>query len=144
MLYQMETIKEIGMFFLPCDGNYKAPQVAVKDIALQAVKWLTDSFWNGVSGVGVHGAADISYNEITETLSNVLQKPIFFQNVPKDRYIQTLVGIGSTQAFANELVNRYDAIQQGLFKAEPRTSETTTPTNFASWAEEVFLPIYQH
>ena len=91
----------------------------------------------------MQGAADISYNEIAETLSNVLQKPVRFQNVPKERYIQTLVSIGSTQAFATELVNMYDAIQQDLFKAEPRTSETTTPTTFASWAEEVFLPIYQ-
>jgi len=143
ILHQIEAIKEMGMFFLPFDGNYKAPQVAVKDITQQAVKWLSDTSWKGVSGVGVHGAADISYNEIADTLSKVLQKPIRFQNVPKERYIQTLVSIGSTPAFATELVNMYDAIQMGLFKAEPRTGETTTPTTFESWAEEIFFPIYQ-
>lgn len=143
LLYQMEAIQEMGMFFLPFDGDYKAPQVAVKDIAQQAVKWLTDTSWKGVSGIGVQGAADISYNEMAETLSNVLQKPVRFQNVPKERYIQTLISIGSTEAFAQALVNMYDAIQQGVFKAEPRTSETTTPTSFASWAEAVFLPDYQ-
>jgi uncharacterized protein YbjT (DUF2867 family) len=143
MLYQMEAIKDLGMFFLPFDGDYKAPQVAVRDIAEQAVRWLTDKSWHGVSGVAVQGAADISYNEMAETLTAVLQKPVRFQNVPKDRYIETLVSIGSTEAFANELVHMYEAIEQGLFKEDPRTAETTTPTTFARWAEEVFLPIYQ-
>lgn len=142
MLYQLETIRQMGMFFLPFDGNYKAPQVAVKDIAQQAVKWLSDKAWSGAGGVAVQGATDISYNEIADTLSNILQKQVRFQNVPKELYIQTLVSIGSTKVFATGLVNMYDAIQQDLFKAESRTAETTTPTTFASWANEVFLPIY--
>jgi len=143
MLWQADTIKETGMFFFPFDGNYKAPQVASKDIATAACHWLTDTTWSGVKSQALHGPADISYNEIAEILSDTLNKSVRFQQVPRQGYIETLLAIGGTQSFANALVEMYEAIQQDLFKKEPRTPETTTATSFAQWAKDVFLPAYE-
>lgn len=143
MLWQADTIKETGMFFFPFDGNYKAPQVASKDISSAACHWLTDTTWSGVKSQAIHGPADICYNDIAQILSETLSRTVRFQPVPRQGYIETLLAIGGTQAFADALVDMYDAIQQDLFKAEPRTAETTTATSFAQWAKDVFLPAYQ-
>ncbi len=143
LLYQIEPIHQIGMFFLPFDGDFKAPQVAVNDIAAEAVKWLSDKNWSGVSGVSIISADSISYNEISQTLSELLNKPIRFQQVTVERYIQTLLGIGSTPSFADSLVKMYDAIQEGMFKDDLNIKQTTQGIPFREWANTVFLKHYE-
>jgi hypothetical protein len=47
---------------------------------------------------------------------------------------------GSSAAFAESLVDMFAEVGQGLYKAEPRTPETTTPSTFRQWCEEVLRP----
>ncbi|MBC7798406.1 MAG: NAD(P)H-binding protein [Pyrinomonadaceae bacterium] len=140
LLYQIEPITRAGMFFMPMSGDYKAPQVAAQDIADVAVKWLMDKSWNDTKGVGVHGAENISYNEIAAAMSLAMNKTIRFQQVTRHDYIKTLLGIGSSEAFANALTDMFEAIPQGLYEMEKRTSETTTATSIHDWLEHSFLP----
>jgi len=135
-LYQIAPLKNMGMFFLPIDGNYKMPQVAVKDIASKAVGFLTDTTWTGVDGIAVQGPADISHNEIAEQLSELIGKPIRFQEVSKEDYVKTLLGHHSTEAFANSLTDMFVAIENGLYDSEQRTDTTTTPTTIKEWMSE--------
>lgn len=141
LLWQLAPIKNIGMFFLPLPGEYKSPQVAAKDIAEVAVNWLTNKNWIGVEGIGVHGAENISHNQIAEYLSEALNKTVRFQQVPREKYVETLLGHDSTIEFSNSLTDMFEAIPKGLYDAEPRTNATTTETTIQEWIKNVFVPI---
>ncbi|WP_042723163.1 NAD(P)H-binding protein [Flavobacterium sp. B17] len=127
LLYQMASLKKRGMFFLPIDGNYKMPQVAVKDIASKAAEFLINKTWTGVEGYAIHGPEDISYNDIAIQLSELTGKPIRFQQVSNKDYITTLLEKHYTsEAFAVSLTEMLTAIGNGLYDSEQRTDRTKT------------------
>ncbi|WP_027387786.1 NmrA family NAD(P)-binding protein [Chryseobacterium gregarium] len=137
LLYQIGSLKKTGMFSLPIDGNYKSPQIAVKDIASKAAEFLIDKTWTGVEGFAVQGPEDISYNEIALQMSELTGKPIRFQQVSKKDYIKTLLGEHHTsEAFANSLTEMLTAIGNGLYDTETRTETTATPTTIKEWMIE--------
>ncbi|MBF4515865.1 NAD(P)H-binding protein [Flavobacterium sp. ANB] len=137
LLYQIASLKKMGMFFLPIDGNYKIPQVAVKDIATKAVEFLIDKTWTGVEGFAVHGPANISYNDIALQMSELTGKHIRFEQVSKKDYVKSLLDHHSTtEAFANSLTDMLTVIGNGLYDTEPRTEATTTPTTIKEWMSE--------
>ena len=137
LLYQKTSLKETGTFSLPMDGNYRSPQIAVKDIASKAVEFLTDQSWTGVEGFAVHGPADISYNEIARQMSELTGRPIRFQQVSPEDYRKTLWKQHHTsEAFATSLTEMLTAIGNGLYDTEPRTEASTTPTTIKQWMRE--------
>lgn len=139
LLYQAEPILHAGKFFFPMSGDYKFPQAAASDIAEVAVKWLIRNDWNNIEGVAVHGAADISHRDVAAALSAALGKEVRFQQIPREEYVKILINIGSSPEFAHALTEMFEAIEQGLLNAEPRTPETTTPTTIENWAARVFI-----
>ncbi|MCY0977212.1 NAD(P)H-binding protein [Chryseobacterium wangxinyae] len=135
ILYQTASLKETGMFFLPIDGNYKMPQVAVKDISKKAVEFLIDKTWTGVEGYAIQGPENISYNDIAYQLSELIGKPIRFQQVSNEDYIKTLLRQHHTsEAFAVSLTEMLTAIGNGLYDTEPRTNYTST--TIKEWMRE--------
>lgn len=144
MLTQIEPIKHQGVFFLPEKPNVKTPLVATRDIAATAAKLLMDKSWTGQDGMGVLGPEDLSLNDMAEILSDVLGKPIRFQQIPGDVYKAQLMKIGASEAMAQGLVEMYAEIGEGLYGSVPRTPENTTLTSFRQWCEEVFKPAVQH
>ena len=135
ILYQTASLKETGMFFLPIDGKYKMPQVAVKDVATKAVEFLIDKNWTGVEGYAIQGPENISYNDIATQLSELTGKPIRFQQVSNDDYIKTLLGQHHTsEAFAVSLTEMLTAIGNGLYDTEPSTNYTST--TIKEWMRE--------
>ncbi|MDH6252400.1 uncharacterized protein YbjT (DUF2867 family) [Chryseobacterium sp. H1D6B] len=141
LLYQITSLKKIGVFSLPIDGNYKSPQIAVKDIASKAVEFLIDKTWTGVEGFAVQGPAKISYNEIALQMSELTGKPVHFQQVSKEDYIKTLLEEHHTsEAFAVSLTEMLTAISNGLYDTEPRTKTSSTPTPIKEWLSESLVP----
>lgn len=137
LLYQTVSLKKSGTFFLPIDGDYKAPQIAVKDIASKAVELLIDKNWMGVEGFAVQGPADLSYNEIALQMSELTGKSIHFQQVSEEDYIKTLLGDHHTsEAFAISLTEMVTAIGNGLYDTELRTEASTTSTTIKEWMIE--------
>lgn len=135
ILYQTASLKDTGMFFLPIDGNYKMPQVAVKDIATKAVEFLIDKTWTGVEGYAIQGPQYISYNDIAIQLSELTGKPIRFQQVSNDDYMKTLLRQHYTsEAFAVSLTEMLTAIGNGLYDTEPRINYTST--TIKEWMRE--------
>ena len=122
------------MFFYPIDGNIAIPTCAARDIGSRAVRLLRDRSWTGQAGTGVHGPADLSFNEMAGVMSKVLGRPIRFQEVPEPAYKATLVEHGQSEAFAQGLVDMFREIAEGIHAADPRTPESTTPTTLRSGA----------
>src|SRR5262249_18473395 len=137
---QVEPIKHQGMFFYPLGGDVKMPTCAVRDIGATAVRLLRDRSWTGHGGVAVHGPEDLSFNDMARIMTEVMGRPIRFQEVPGPGFKASLMQHGSSAAFAQSLVDMFAEIGQGIYEAEPRTAETTTPTTLRQWCEDVLRP----
>ena len=51
-----------------------------------------------------------------------------------------MTGFGMSEAMAGGLVDMFEAKNEGLDNAVERTPESTTPTTFQAWCEEVLKP----
>jgi uncharacterized protein YbjT (DUF2867 family) len=140
LLRQVETIKNQGMFFSPVSGDRKSPTCATRDIAAAAAKLLLDPSWNGQGSVPVLGPEDLSFNDMAQIMSEVLGKPVRFQQIPGEAFKARLTGFGMSEAMAQGMLDMMVAKNEGLDNAEPRTPQSTTPTSFRQWCEEVLKP----
>ena len=143
MLQQAETIKTQGMFFGPLDGDRQAPTCATRDIAAAATKLLSDRSWTGQGEVAVLGPEDLSFDRMAAILTEVLDKPVRYQQIPMDAFRARLAGMGMSEAFVQGFVAMMEAKNQGSDNAVPRTPETSSPTSFRQWAEAELKPVIQ-
>jgi uncharacterized protein YbjT (DUF2867 family) len=140
LLRQAESIKNQGMFFDMISGNLKQPTCATRDIATIAARLLLDHTWSGVESRPVLGPEDLSYNDMAQIMSEVLGRPVHYQQIPGEALKAMLIRFGRSDAMAQSTVDMMAAYDQGLATAEPRTAESTTPTSFRQWCEEVLGP----
>ena len=140
LVRQVESIKSQGIFALPIAGDLKQPSAATRDIAATAAGLLLDQSWSGVGSVPVLGPEDLSYNDMATIMAEVLGKPVRFQEIPGDAFKARLLQRGMSEAMAQANLDLWVAYGQGLDTAEPRTPQSTTPTSFRQWSEEVLKP----
>jgi uncharacterized protein YbjT (DUF2867 family) len=142
LLHSIQPIKFTGQFSTSVPGEVKAPWVATLDIADKAVELLLDKTWSGKGSLGVLGPEDLSYNEVAKIMSEILGKEIRYEVVSGESLKATLMQFGATEAAAEGLVEIYDSMKNGVFNMVQRTPETTSPTMFRVWCEEVFKPAF--
>ena len=140
LLRQVESIKTQGIFSLPISGDLKQPSACTRDIAAAAAKLLLDPSWSGVGSVPVLGPEDLSYNDMATIMSEVLDRPVRFQEVPGEAFKGRLLQRGMSEAMAQANLDMWVAYNRGLDTAEPRTPQSTTPTSFRQWCSEVLKP----
>jgi hypothetical protein len=116
------------------------PAPALADIAATAAKLLLDHTWNGVGSAPVLGPEDLSYNDMARIMSEVLGKPIRFQQSSGESLKARMTDLGMSEAMVQGYADMWTAYSEGLDTAEPRTPESTTPTSFRQWCEEVLKP----
>jgi uncharacterized protein YbjT (DUF2867 family) len=141
LLNQVQAIKTQGMFFSPIAGDRKLPTCASRDIAAVAAKLLLDPSWSGRGSVPVLGPEDLSFNDMAHIMSDVLGKPVRFQQIPGEGFKTRLMGFGMAEAMAQGMLDMMLAKNEGLDNAEPRTAQATTPTSFRQWCQEVLKPV---
>ncbi|TBL71609.1 NmrA family NAD(P)-binding protein [Paenibacillus thalictri] len=140
MLWQVESIKRQGMLFYPMPGDRKVPHCATRDIATVAAKLLLDHSWSGQESISVCGPEDLSFNDMAQIISEVIERPIRFQQVPGETYKATMVQHGMTEAWAQGLIDMAASVDRGIYDAETRTPHSAAPTGFRQWCEEVLKP----
>jgi len=140
ILFQIDPIKNKGMFFSPIDSDLKLPSCATRDIAAVAASLLTDDSWSGQDHVGVLGPEDLSWNDMAAIMTDVLGKPIRFQQISFDDYKAQFLKNGMSEPMAQGMTDMAIAKNEGLDKAEARTPENTTPTSFRTWCETALKP----
>lgn len=140
LLWQVDPIKTQGMFFSAIDGDLKAPTCAKRDIAAVAAGLLLDASWTGRDHVAVLGPEDLSFNDMAVIMSDVLGKPVRFQQIPMEGFRSQLLAAGQSEPMAQAMVDMLSAKNKGLDNAEPRTPQSTTPTSFRTWCEDVLKP----
>lgn len=143
MLTQVGALKGQGAFYDMMPADLAQPTCTTNDIAAAAVRLLLDDSWTGQDDVPVLGPEDLSANAVAAILSEVLGRPIHYQQVPAKAYKANLMSYGMSDAMAQGVVDMRLAKAKGLDNLTPRTAETASPTSFRQWAEQVLKPALQ-
>jgi uncharacterized protein YbjT (DUF2867 family) len=88
--FNIGSILSQGAFFGSQSGDRKTPSCATRDIAVVATKLLLDDSWSGQGSVPVLGPEDISFNDIAQILSEVLERPIRYQQISREAHTVTI------------------------------------------------------
>jgi len=140
LLRQVATIKNQGVFFGPIHPDLKCPTCATRDIAAVATPLLLDPTWRGFEDVPVLGPEDLSFDDMAQVMSKVLGKPVRYQQIPFDAYKARLMDNGVSEAMAQGMFDMMWAKNEGLDNAVARTPQTSTPTSFRQWCQDVLKP----
>ncbi|MFG2141518.1 NmrA family NAD(P)-binding protein [Streptomyces sp. NPDC048650] len=139
LLNQVEAIKTQGMFFMANTAERPLATVATRDIAAAAANLLLDPSWTGQGTVPVIGDT-LSPNAMAQDLSEVLERPVAFQQVDEQAYKATMMQYGMSDAWAQGLVDMATAQNDGIYDAEQQALTTPAPTDFRQWCQEVLKP----
>ncbi|MFB7057564.1 NAD(P)H-binding protein [Streptomyces vinaceus] len=140
LLHQTGALREQRAFFMTIDPDLKSPFVATADIAATSARLLLDDSWRGSGEVACLGPEDVSPHEMAQTISEVLGTEIGYRQIPGAALKERMTGFGMTGAMAQAMVDMFDAKNQGLDNAAPRTPGSTTPTTFRKWCESTLKP----
>jgi uncharacterized protein YbjT (DUF2867 family) len=141
LLQQSQAITEDGVISYPMPGHVAIPMVATADIADVALRWLVRRDWSGIDSVAVHGAEDISFNQVAVGIERVLERPVRYEELAANAFVRSLVGRGASADHAQGLVAMFTGLARGIARAEPRTHETTTSTTLGTWVRKELLPL---
>jgi uncharacterized protein YbjT (DUF2867 family) len=141
LLHQLDAIRDQGAFFLPSRRDRTLALVATRDIADKGAELLLDDTWTGTGGVPVVGPDSLTPEGMAEVLTEVLERPVRYQQVPIDAYKAMMLERGASEASAQGVADMAVAQNEGAYDEEHRTSRPS-PTGFRQWCEEVFRPAF--
>jgi uncharacterized protein YbjT (DUF2867 family) len=127
--------------------DLKQPSCATRDIATAAARLLLDHSWSGVASRPVLGLEDFSYHDMAQIMSEVLGKPVRFQQITGEAFKARLLSRGMSEAMAQGNLDMWVAYNQGLDTAEPPSRrarpERTGALAFAKgYAAPFFTPTH--
>lgn len=140
-LMQLASIRSANSVFLPVSGDRRLAMIATQDIATVSADLLLQRNWSGHSVWGLHGPADLSFDEAAAILSQELGRSIVHVPITSEQFRAELLKIGASESVAADYVQMWQGLSNPEYApAEPRTSQTTTPTVFAQFVREQILP----
>jgi uncharacterized protein YbjT (DUF2867 family) len=140
LLGQVETIRNRGTFFAPVSADRRFLTCAVRDIAATAATLLLDDSWTGQDSVPIVGPDLLSYEEMARIMTEVLQRPVRFQQISGEAFTATLRRAGVSEAWAAGGAAIMAATERGTYVAGDGAPTPTAPTSFRRWCEEVLRP----
>ncbi|MBD1848085.1 NmrA family NAD(P)-binding protein [Cyanobacteria bacterium FACHB-63] len=140
-LMQLDSIRTANSVFLPISGDRRLAMIATQDIATVAAELLLQRNWSGCSVLGLHGPTDLSFDEAAAILSQELGRSIVHVSIASEQFCDSLLQMGASESVATDYVEMWQGLSNPKYSpAEPRTSQTTTPTTFAQFVQEQLLP----
>jgi hypothetical protein len=77
---------------------------------------------------------------MAQIMSEVLGKRVRFEQISLEAFKARLIEQGVSEAMAQGVVDMMAAKNEGLDNAEPRTPQSTSPTSFRRWCQDVLKP----
>ncbi|MFD0786816.1 NmrA family transcriptional regulator, partial [Micromonospora azadirachtae] len=139
-LWQAGPIAAEGVLYGPNLPDLPAPMAATRDIAAVAARLLRDDTWTGFDEVPVLGPKDLTYDEMAAIISDVLSRPVRYQQIPGEVYKANMMRSGYSEPMAQALLDMALAKNDGLDNGVARTARTSTPTTFRQWCTDVLKP----
>lgn len=142
LLWQASLIKAQGLIANVVAPDRRSPTVASRDIAAVAGRLLLDDAWTGQEEVPVLGPQDLSFDEMAATISEVLETPVRYRQIPGETFKEQQISHGMPDEMAQSLLDMMIAKNNGLDDGVTRTPQhaVETPTTFRSWVSEVLKP----
>ena len=140
---QAGSIRDTGAFFQPTPGGLRLPHVAKSDVAAVASRLLLDPSWGGVAEVPLHGPADLTFDEMAATLSQVSGREVRFQQMPMDDFAAMMRGMGASDGMAQGYARMLTAKNEGMDTMHRPVDRRDTPTTFRAWCEAELRPILE-
>ncbi len=116
------------------------PWVDPRDIGEVAAARLLAAAWTGREVQAVHGPADLTWVQVADLLSEVLDRRIELTVSSDEEQRTTLLEAGLSAAAADGIVGMTAGLREGFVPEQERTVLTTTPTTLAAWAYAVLRP----
>lgn len=135
LLMDAESVRA-GTLTTAMELDHAMPWVAPQDIAAVGAARLLSRTWSGRHVQGVFGPEDLSFRQVAEILSEVLDRPVQAQQVSDDDVRAQLTEIGLAPAQIDALVDMTAGIRDGYEPDLARSVLTTTPTTLRSWAAQ--------
>jgi len=93
--------------------------------------------------VDIFGPEDISFNQVAQTLSDVLAVPVAHVQVPREQLRAGLLAAGVSADIADQLLELNDAIAQGRLHGVAESGRQGK-TTFAEFARQVVVRAYRY
>jgi uncharacterized protein YbjT (DUF2867 family) len=137
---QITMMKDKGLFFGPIDPDKKLRFTATRDMATAAARLLCDEHWQGQEDVPVLGPDDLSFNDQAAILSEIVGRPIRYQQIGYDEFKQQFLDRGASESVAQGYVDMYRAKEAGIDNVAAREPENTGATGFRQFCKRVVKP----
>ncbi len=141
-LMNFDLIKSRDIIGSAIRGDIKLSMIATKDIAAFAAERLMKRDFAGSSVRYLLGQRDLSMIEATEIINRKINKPaLVYVMFPYDDAEKGLISAGMSPDVSRLYVEMGKAMSDGRIIAK-RTTESTTPTSFEAFCDEVFVPLF--
>lgn len=140
LLRQIDGIVADGVFYWPSPVDFAMPAVATRDVASVASALLLDSTWTGVDAIPMMGPKDISFGEMAASMSDVLSRPIRFQEMTMQDMRDMSLGRGASEGMAQAMIEMLAAKNEGMDHLVERPVPNPAPTDFRTWCAQVLAP----
>ncbi|MET0493787.1 MAG: NAD(P)H-binding protein [Actinoplanes sp.] len=137
---QVGPIREQGVFYGPSVPDLPLPTVATRDIAAVAARLLRDDTWDAFEEVPVLGPEDLTFDRMAAIISDVLGRPVRYQQIPGEAFKANMMRSGASEPMAQGLLDMAVAKNEGLDLGVTRTPEAGSPTTFRQWCTDVLKP----
>jgi len=137
-------IHSMGFLAGGINGDVKMPMIAARDIGEVAANSLLAGDFSGTEILELHGERDLSFEDAAHSIGAAIGKPkLSYQRFPNFMVEQALKQMGVSSKTASLMSEMTDAANDGLLiQQQLRSEKTTTPTSIETWAQEVFVPVY--
>lgn len=140
-LMDIASIRQDGAIYYPLPSETSFPMIATKDIADVAAQLLRNIDWRGQQIRGLHGPEHLAFAEAAHILGESLGKPVTHVQITPEQAFEAYTSFGISPGAAQAFVEMYQALAQPGAMAEPRTTQTTTPTSLRAWGDVVLRPL---
>jgi uncharacterized protein YbjT (DUF2867 family) len=132
LLRQAAAIREHGILAQPLPAGRPLALTAADDIATAAAALLRDPTWTGQDSVPLVSPDDLSPDGMAAVLTEVLRRPVHYQEQTVADYRAMLEGFGMPAATAGAMADMAQAQHDGVYGYGPQPV-TRTATGFQQW-----------
>ncbi|MEU6769740.1 NAD(P)H-binding protein [Streptomyces sp. NPDC046759] len=141
LLRQVPSIRDGGVITMATRGDRVLRTCTTRDIGDTAARLLLDDSWTGQADVPVVGPDELTPQGMARIVSEVLERPVLFQETGPEDHKAALLRHGASEAAAQGLTDMVRALgAQGFYGAAAPSTPGTAPTGFRQWCEEVLRP----
>jgi uncharacterized protein YbjT (DUF2867 family) len=126
-------VAEQGVFGTAVRPDVRFAHVATADIANIAVKLLTEPTEPGSRIIEAISEPQTSMSQITRAIAQTTNKPVQYVSFPYDATRQALISSGLSADVADQFVELYDAMNQGLIHSNGFAAKLSQTKPFAEF-----------